>query len=419
MNSYKNPYCSNLLLHDLQAIEYFLMSNCEFVSVPIRAVFFHIGSESFGGGSQMLWRLLQRIDRDKFDPVVLTQRKDKLSDQAENASVDVEIVPFKGILDSYNKTLLQMSTFNQAKASMRLLQFNLEAFSVLSEADVIWCHNIRALFTISPYAILSQTPVIWNIGLGLESDGVLTYLNEIGLWLADVVFMEYEEQAEQVFTERQYSKFDDEFVFFHKGIDVSSYSPTRSPSPGTDTTVIGTAAVLSERKGLQYLIDAVATLQKNGKDIELRIAGESPDNSENEYEQKLRTQIQKNDLGDSIRLLGWVEDMPSFFDELDVFVLPSFGEGIPGAVREALAMERPVVATDVGGTSEVVQDGQTGILVEPGNANAIADAVERIVDEPERAVEMGQSGHELIVREHSVDSYVERYESLLASLVDE
>jgi len=386
------------------------------MSTQTTVLFFHTASDSFGGGSKMLLRLLRSINKNEFEPVVLAQFRDELCRRAEKCGIRVVIVPFRGILDTYNQGLLSLSPLDIAKTGLRILQFNVEARQVLGKADIIWCKNLRAILTLSPYALISKTPIIWNIGLGLESKGKMAYLNEVGLRFADVVFMEYSEQSTQVFTSRQQSVYNEQFISFHKGIDVDSFSPSKEPSPEEEPIVIGTAAVLSERKGIKYLIDSVGELHKGGTNVELRIAGEPPNGDDSEYKYQLENRVAEREMDGNVNFVGWVDDMPVFLEELDVFVLPSFGEGIPGAVREALAMERPVVATDVGGTSEVVQDGETGLLVEPGSKQSIVQALETVIENPEHAIQMGFSGRELIVNEYSVKRYVERYEELLKSL---
>ncbi|WP_135806368.1 glycosyltransferase family 4 protein [Halorussus marinus] len=379
-------------------------------------LFFHTAYESFGGASQMLLRLLTSIDRDKFLPIVLSQSSDELCQRAAEQGIEVEIVPFRGILDTYNRELLSFSPAKVMKTGARIFQFNVEAKYLLKKSDVIWCKNIREVLTLVPNTFVVDASIIWNIGLGLQSKGKMAYLNELGLRVADTVFMEYEEQADQVFTNRQQNTYSNKFTFFHKGIDVDEFSPSKQPSPGEFPTVIGTAAVLSERKGIEYLIEAIEDLYKNGMSIELRIAGKPPNVSDSPYKQRLENRVKEKGIDDIVTFVGWVEDMPTFLDDLDVFVLPSFGEGIPGAVREALAMERPVVATDVGGTSEVVQDGETGLLVEPGNAQSITQALGTLIENPGYATDLGTSGREHIVQEYSMGRYVERYEKLLESL---
>jgi len=289
---------------------------------------------------------------------------------------------------------------------------------LLDEADVVWCKNLRAILTLGPYALISSTPIIWNIGLGLESEGKMAYLNEVGLRLADRVFIESRRQARTVFTDRQYKTYESKFTIFNKGIDVDSFHPTSVENRETTNLRVGTAASLTPRKGLKYFIDAAANInsQPKWKNVEFLIAGEPPTPEDEEYVQTLRNRVVREELEDSVRFLGWVDEMPAYLASLDVFVLPSLNEGIPGAIREALAMEVPVVATDVGGTAEVVRPDETGLLVESEDADAIADTVEYLLSHPSERDRMGVNGRELMVKKFSLEAYARQYEDFLRRL---
>lgn len=387
------------------------------MSTRTTVLFFHTASDSFGGGSQMLLRLLKGIDKDEFEPLVLSQYRDELCERAEAHGVSVEIVPFRGVLDTYNRGLLSLSPTGVLRTGLRIGQFNVEARQLLREADVIWCKNLRALLTLGPYALVTRTPIIWNIGLGLESEGKVRYLNSIALRLADRIFIESREQAKSIFTDRQYEQYESKFTIFHKGIDLDRFDPETVESPDDGTLRVGTAASLTPRKGIEYFIDAAAQIDaRTERDVEFLIAGEASTEGDEAYVQSLHERVEKAGLDGTVRFLGWVEEMPSYLASLDVFVLPSLNEGIPGVVREALAMEVPVVATDVGGTKEVVKNGETGFLVKTKDANLIAGAVESLLYSPEERRQMGENGREYIHRDFSMEAYVQQYGEFLREL---
>jgi glycosyltransferase involved in cell wall biosynthesis len=137
--------------------------------------------------------------------------------------------------------------------------------------------------------------------------------------------------------------------------------------------VIGGMGRLSEEKGFEVLIRAVALLLKEGQDIELWIAGEGA--------QRRELQRLVNDLkqAERIKLLGHVNDIQAFYESLDVFALSSLREGLPNVLLEAMALEVPVVATRIAGVPFLVCDGENGILVEPGNVDVLAAALRRLV----------------------------------------
>jgi glycosyltransferase involved in cell wall biosynthesis len=93
-----------------------------------------------------------------------------------------------------------------------------------------------------------------------------------------------------------------------------------------------------------------------------------------------------------VRFHGHVADVRSYLDGLDVFVLPSRAENLPVSIMEAMAHALPVIATHVGGVPEIVEDGVSGILVEPDDSAALACAISALADQPERAVRLGRNG---------------------------
>ncbi len=101
----------------------------------------------------------------------------------------------------------------------------------------------------------------------------------------------------------------------------------------------------------------------------------------------------------------------------DVFVLPSVVEGMSNALLEAMAVGRPVVATDVGGNPEVVVDGETGLIVPPGDPHQLAASVQKLLESPEMAAEMGAAGRRRVIERYQIDVMTRRIEELYDSLL--
>ncbi|MFH0792935.1 MAG: glycosyltransferase, partial [bacterium] len=125
-------------------------------------------------------------------------------------------------------------------------------------------------------------------------------------------------------------------------------------------------------------------------------------------------------LSERIRFLGHRDDMPACFAALDIVVCASTkGEGLTGALREALAVARPVISTDVSGNREIVIANETGLLVPPANSEAIAEAMLTLLRQPELGARLGKRGCELIAERFDNRKRVEKIENLYLTILGE
>lgn len=168
----------------------------------------------------------------------------------------------------------------------------------------------------------------------------------------------------------------------------SPYTPWEADTPCR----IFTCGRLNPVKGHNYLIDTVELLRQQGFDVRLQIAGEDEQGGSG-YHKQLEKIIQDKSMSDCVELLGAVseERIRKGLEEAHVFALASLNEGIPVAVMEAMAMEMPVVVTDVGGNAELVNDGVDAILVQPEKPEEMADAIVRVLQDKGLALSLSQA----------------------------
>jgi glycosyltransferase involved in cell wall biosynthesis len=141
----------------------------------------------------------------------------------------------------------------------------------------------------------------------------------------------------------------------------------------TGKQVVGFAGRLIALKGLKYLLQAASTLQPQFPELQFRIAGDGPEL------ESLRVQSKSLGIEERVKFLGWVDDLASERKLWTVTVQPSLDEGLPLSVLEAMAEGVPVVATRTGGLPELIEDSMTGLLVEPADPSALANAIGKIL----------------------------------------
>lgn len=197
---------------------------------------------------------------------------------------------------------------------------------------------------------------------------------------------------------------------FWNGVDLSRFQPPIVRAEN-HVPIIGVAARLAPMKGLEYLIEAVATLQHRGIDCELRIAGEGP------LRNSLSALAESLGVSDRVSLLGKCREMCRFYKSLDVIALPSVStEGLPLSILEAMATGLPVVSTRVSGIPEAVLDGETGILVSPRDARALADGLEPLLLSPDMRKRMGRAGRLRVESEFSFERMFMQVTELYSNL---
>ena len=160
----------------------------------------------------------------------------------------------------------------------------------------------------------------------------------------------------------------------------------------------GMVSVLRSWKGHLYALEALKELADAGLKTCLVVVGEGP------YRSLIEPRIEELGLSTRVRLVGYQEDVAPWLALMDVVAMASYAhEGVPQAVLQALAMGKPVVGTTVGGIPEVIVPGETGLLVPPKDAPALAAALRRLDEHPEQRTEMGRRGRELVMQKYSLE----------------
>ena len=179
-----------------------------------------------------------------------------------------------------------------------------------------------------------------------------------------------------------------------------------------DTFVVGWFGRMTAVKRTDDLLTTLAGLRVRGVDALLLLVGDGDDRE--------RLEQRAHDLGlaKSCLFLGYQEDVAQWYAVCDAVVLTSVSEGTPVTIIEALAAGRPVVATKVGGVPDVVDEGETGFLVRPGDTHALAERLEILARDPERRTAMGETGRERVLRRYAVERLVDDVDALYRELLD-
>jgi len=267
--------------------------------------------------------------------------------------------------------------------------------------DVVHTHTSKAGFIGRLAARLAGVPLILHTIHELPQNSVRSrkakFVYRIlerlaALWAHHLVTVSYANQR-QILAERICPP--GKLTTIREGLELEKYVPAQ---PAQDVRarlgippnalVIGTAARLEPAKGYGYLLEAFESIRGAHPDAWLVCAGTG------HLEQELRGKA-----GPQVIFTGWVDDLVSTMASYDVFVLSSLYEGLGIVLLEAMALSRPVVSTAVGGTTDVVVDGETGYLVPARDPQALVSRVLQLLEDPDRRAAFGKAGRERVERE--------------------
>ena len=213
----------------------------------------------------------------------------------------------------------------------------------------------------------------------------------------------------------------DRAVVIHNGTDCERFSPpslearmrSRERLALPDSAVVlGGVGRLSHEKGWETLVEALASLPRHvGRDFFCVIAGDGP------LRPILEERIAHHALSERVRLLGFRSDVREILAAVDAVVMPSYREGSPNALCEAMAMGKPVVATRVGGVPELVQHGRSGLVVEPHDSRELATALAVLLSDPVARARLGAEGRERVVSQFSLERMVAETDRVLQGVL--
>jgi glycosyltransferase involved in cell wall biosynthesis len=181
-------------------------------------------------------------------------------------------------------------------------------------------------------------------------------------------------------------------------------SPSHAP-------LLITVAVLRPAKGIQYLIEALPVILKSIPEVHYLVVGSG------EYEATLKEAAQQHGVAERVIFAGVRNDIPDLLALSDIFVLPTLDEALPTVLAEAMAAQKPIVASRVGGVPEMVEHGCNGLLVPPGDPAILAEACLQILQNSDQAGIMGRAGREIVEQRFNIRRQAQQLSELYQELL--
>ena len=360
------------------------------------------------GAERNLFEVVTRLNPQRFKPIVMCLEGGRPLDFLRNKGVETTDLKLKRIYTPY--------AFLKAIEIFRIIkQYNVK---------IVITYHESSDFLGSVVAKLAGVPVIISsrrdMGYKLKKRHILIYklINRLFNRIITV-----SDAVKNVICNRENAPLH-KIVTIHNGVELEKFSKqldrnTIKQSLGlrSNRPIIGILAGLRPIKGHKYFLEAASLILQKFPETYFLIVGWYDKNGD--YFKELKALIRKLNIEENVIFIGGRSDIPEVLSIVDVPVFSSINEGFSNAVLEAMAVGKPVVATNSGGTSEAVIDGETGILVPPCNSEALASAVMVLLDNPEKAKNMGEEGKKRAKQLFSINKMIQSIENLYEKLLSE
>jgi glycosyltransferase involved in cell wall biosynthesis len=417
---------------------------------------------AMGGGEIALLNLVVRLDRARYVPEVLLFADGPLRARLETAGIETHLLPLDASIADVRKDSLGGGTILKLKSAARALGFigRVSAFIRNGEFDLVHANSLKSDVLAGLAARWAGTPVLWHVRDRIASDYLpgkaAKVFRVLSRWIPNYVIANSAATLETIrpgmtqpaATEpgetgvgaddaggsalaKAASKHRVRETVVHDGCElaadvsgeaagfadpepisagandealsgdgnVSTGGAARAKDAGEPTPFIGLVGRITRWKGQHIFLQAAALVRRRFPTARFQIIG-APLFSEHDYEQEIRALSASLGVDDVVEFMGFRRDVPELMRRLTILVHASTtGEPFGQVVIEGMSAGKPVVATRGGGIPEIVVDGGTGLLVPMSDAPAMAEAISKLLSDPELARRLGQNGRER-VREH-------------------
>ncbi len=388
---------------------------------PIRVLY--LGHTAKPSGAEFaLARLLKPIDHEKVTPLALLAENGPLVGLLENANVQVRVLPLSDDVREVRKDSLSSGALAKPKQLFEMLDYaqQIARFARRNNVEIIHTNSLKAHIYGSIAGKMAQIPVVWHVRDFIDE----TYLPAAAVkgvrWMADKMPAKIVTVSQSVLDQLQL-KNPDKGEVLYDGLGEEEMAvfdvPNGESSTRNEIPRIAAIGRIGPWKGQHVFIDAAAKLLKDGQRAHFQIIG-APLFGEDDYERELHAQIARLRVGAHVEMLGFRSDVPVLLKELDIVIHASTSaDPLPNVVLEGMAAGKPVIGSNGGGVPEMIVDGETGLLHTMGDSDDLAHKIKTLLDDPNRAHQMGKAGYARVRQLFSADRAARQIEDVYARML--
>ncbi|MFA3784116.1 glycosyltransferase family 4 protein [Melioribacteraceae bacterium 4301-Me] len=358
-----------------------------------------IDEAKIGGGQQHLLWLTQRLDKSKFDVEVACEKSGYLVDELNK--IGVKVHPLKisnrpnifSLIKTYQLIKKISPDILHTHGGTAGFYGRLAAIKNFKGAVIHTYHGIHYLNFDKPLQKKIYT-VIDKFLLKFTHCTICVAKNDFELGMKYGIVRK--EKSAVIFN----------------GVDIDQFTQSNQIEKSTiklkisNTTIIGSVGRLHPQKGYEYLIKASEDVIKNYQNVRFVIVGDG------ELRNDLELLAKKSKVENYFTFLGSRTDIPSLIKQFDIFVLPSLWEGLPLVLLEAMASKKPIVATNVNGITEIIENGKEGILIPPKNYQALSKAIIHLLNNKQLCEQLAEQAFKKVSREFSLNKMINETEKI-------
>lgn len=386
---------------------------------PARILFLHPSNELYGADLALLY-LLRGLDRSRFEPLVILANDIEygglLSRELQASNIETRSLPIAVARRKYLSPVGLPLFLRRLSKSVRMIADIIEREKI----DIVYS-NTLAVWTGALAARRARRPHIWHVHESLENPRQLVTLMRRFVPSYSVRVIGVSQAVLQNILVTPEARAKGQVIYNGKEPDIWMLASGREQvrqelGCGPEDVVVGMVARVSKMKAPDLCVQAVAPLMAQYPQLHCFIAG-GPVPGQTEPLDELRQLVANSPAPERFHLLGERRDAPNLMAAMDILAAPSrYGEGASLTIIQAMFASKPVVATDVGGNSELVTNQETGWIIPRNNIKALSNAMESLVNDPHRRAEMGTAGQRRALEHFTLDRAVAQFNEMLSCI---
>ena len=385
-------------------------------------LFIHQSAELYGSDKTMLY-FLSELDKTKYLPVIVLPFDGPLKIELEKNNIKVFIAP---VLKLYRKMFTPknlITFFREYKEGVAVL----DKLNKEYDFKLVYTHTLAALIGII-FANKRKIKHLWHVQEIIAKPKIFNLAFKKLLSLNCNHKVIYDSKATMNFWIKNNKTLTAKSMAVWNGIELNNIQTFKDEDlveirenyfkSNKDEIIIALVGRINSWKGQQLLLTAFNILSKTNQNIKLVYLGSAPPNQEI-FEIDLKNKIKEYNLEEKVIIIPFQKDITKFWNSIDIAVVPSTEpEPFGMVVIEAMLAKKPVVASNHGGPTEIVIDNETGFLFESSNEILLANAILKLVDNPNLRNSFGEKGYQRVLNTFSLESHVNHFEKIFYEMLN-